>query len=616
MTDLENQGERAGNINIEAHDAVILQARDPSAGSLTDIVPNQITSTVDPREVEIDTGGKGGNISISTNSLNVTDEGFISTGSFGVGDAGNVTITAGDRVSLDGNSGVFSFARGGGKGGDINIETRSLTLSNGSLLDTSIFDLSDPKNRSIDVRNADTLPDLGIGDAGNIFILTDSLVLINDAQIGSVTNSFGDAGIVDILARDTVTIAGNSVIASAAFGSVGDGSAINISTRSLFLSDGGQLFTSTYGLGNAGDIRVYATDGITVSGRSLFEASSFGSGDAGSVAIGSGGSVSFDGDSGVLSVLRQIPQLQEERRGGDIEIQARSLSVTNGSQMNVNSEGQGEAGNIKINTDSFRLNNGKITAETTSGNGGNIELQVQKGLGLRNNSRISTSAGTAQQPGNGGNIRIDTPFIIAVPNENSDITANTFNGIGGRIDISGFLLGIAPRSGQEIRSLLATDDPERLEPINLQSNDITAFSQTNPSLGDTFSFEPSDLEPGRDLVELPTTPVDASTLVASGCPSGAENRFVVAGRGGLPPAPGDKLSTDALLTDWATLTTPETESRAAVETTTPETDNTTIAPLVEATTWQFGSKGEIILSNTDRAAPNQFNATPSNCPSS
>jgi len=616
LTDLENQGERAGNINIEAHDAVILQARDPSAGSLTDIVPNQITSTVDPREVEIDTGGKGGNISISTNSLNVTDEGFISTGSFGVGDAGNVTITAGDRVSLDGNSGVFSFARGGGKGGDINIETRSLTLSNGSLLDTSIFDLSDPKNRSIDVRNADTLPDLGIGDAGNIFILTDSLVLINDAQIGSVTNSFGDAGIVDILARDTVTIAGNSVIASAAFGSVGDGSAINISTRSLFLSDGGQLFTSTYGLGNAGDIRVYATDGITVSGRSLFEASSFGSGDAGSVAIGSGGSVSFDGDSGVLSVLRQIPQLQEERRGGDIEIQARSLSVTNGSQMNVNSEGQGEAGNIKINTDSFRLNNGKITAETTSGNGGNIELQVQKGLGLRNNSRISTSAGTAQQPGNGGNIRIDTPFIIAVPNENSDITANTFNGIGGRIDISGFLLGIAPRSGQEIRSLLATDDPERLEPINLQSNDITAFSQTNPSLGDTFSFEPSDLEPGRDLVELPTTPVDASTLVASGCPSGAENRFVVAGRGGLPPAPGDKLSTDALLTDWATLTTPETESRAAVETTTPETDNTTIAPLVEATTWQFGSKGEIILSNTDRAAPNQFNATPSNCPSS
>nr|WP_199784686.1 hypothetical protein [Nostoc sp. 'Lobaria pulmonaria (5183) cyanobiont'] len=55
---------------------------------------------------------------------------------------------------------------------------------------------------------------------------------------------------------------------------------------------------------------------------------------------------------------------------------------------------------------------------------------------MRHGAQISTTAGTAEAGGNGGNINIDVPsgFIVAVPSENSDITANAFTGTSGRLN--------------------------------------------------------------------------------------------------------------------------------------------------------------------------------------
>ncbi|MDV2993230.1 MAG: hypothetical protein N4J56_002884 [Chroococcidiopsis sp. SAG 2025] len=304
---------------------------------------------------------------------------------------------------------------------------------------------------------------------------------------------------------------------------------------------------------------------------------------------------------------------------GNINITiADTLSLTNGSAITANSflGAEGDAGSINVAVRSLNLDNGSIFAQSISGNGGDIKLEAGQRVGLRNGSQITTSVGTEQKPGNGGDITINSPLVIANFNGNNDIITNAFpGGSGGNIrfeaqNVIGFLPLI---SRQTVLSLFGTN-PTAEEVKNFlnssPSNDVASLS------GSQVDFNSGEVVSVSDLAELPTTPVDASTLVASGCPSGAENRFVVAGRGGLPPAPGDKLSTDALLTDWATLETPETENRAAVETTTPETANTTATSLVEATTWQFGSKGEIILSNADRNTPNQLNATPSNCHSS
>ncbi|MEM1309345.1 MAG: hypothetical protein AAGF98_07570, partial [Cyanobacteria bacterium P01_H01_bin.153] len=82
------------------------------------------------------------------------------------------------------------------------------------------------------------------------------------------------------------------------------------------------------------------------------------------------------------------------------------------------------------------LNRGKIISNSASGDGGNLDLRLDDFLLLRNGSRISTNAGTTQTLGDGGNIDIEAPFVIAVREENSDITANAFLGDGGEVNIS------------------------------------------------------------------------------------------------------------------------------------------------------------------------------------
>jgi large exoprotein involved in heme utilization and adhesion len=104
----------------------------------------------------------------------------------------------------------------------------------------------------------------------------------------------------------------------------------------------------------------------------------------------------------------------------------------------VLSRGSGNAGNLDVKAGSIRLDNqGKLTATSVSGEGGNITLSDLNLLLLRDNSEISTNAGGA---GNGGNINIDTDVLAAV--ERSNITAKAVEGRGGNIRIAtqGFFL--------------------------------------------------------------------------------------------------------------------------------------------------------------------------------
>ncbi|MDF5733525.1 MAG: hypothetical protein PUP92_37510 [Rhizonema sp. PD38] len=110
---------------------------------------------------------------------------------------------------------------------------------------------------------------------------------------------------------------------------------------------------------------------------------------------------------------------------------------------------------------SISLDLGMITAQTRSGNGGNITLIPQNLLLLRNHSLISTTAGTSSANGNGGNITINAPngFVVATPNENNDIIANAFNGSGGQIQINAQgIYNFNQLSLADLETLLKTND--------------------------------------------------------------------------------------------------------------------------------------------------------------
>jgi large exoprotein involved in heme utilization and adhesion len=259
-----------------------------------------------------------------------------------------------------------------------------------------------------------------------------------------------------------------------------------------------------------------------------------------------------------------------------LTITTRSLIVRDEAQVDVRSLSSGKAGNLEITAHSIQLDNrGKLTAETMSGDGGNIILQDLDLLLMRRNSQISTTAGTAQAGGNGGNIEIDTDFIVAVPQENSDIIANAFTGRGGNINITA-------------QGIYGIESRPKVTPLS----DITASSQFG--INGVVTINTPDVDPNRGLVNFPVEPV--SVEVAQGCQvSGKQSSvaFFNTGRGGLAPNPYEPLSSSDI---WENVPPPTHRSEnAAGATNASASPATPPDKIVEAQGWLVNEKGEVVL---------------------
>lgn len=643
-------------------------------------------------------GAQAGDITLNATSLFVNNSGVISNTTFGLGNAGTINIVARDVVSINnGNGDSFIFNNVGeeavGGTGGININTGSFFVKNGAQIQALTLGKGSAGNITITARDTvsfdgrgpnDSGPSAAAtlvvqeaeGDAGDINITTGTLSLSNRAQLLSNTESRGNAGNINIEARDRVSLFNSALISEVSEeGGVGNGGDINIRTGTLLLKDGSALLADLENQGSAGNIKIEARDAVILEGRGpgAFSGSlqrgeivssqisatvdpravaidtggragsisistdtlsvtdggfvsviTFGRGDAGSIdlnaqklSLGSGAQISAStfgtGNAGNLTVTNAdlveligigaegypsglFAQVLPEASGtgGNLTVETKQLNIRDGAGVSVGSFGLGAAGNLNVTAHDLQLDNGTLEATTTTGDRGNINVR-SRSIGMRRGSKITTDA---SGDASGGDINIDTEFLIAAPNEDNDIIANAARGTAGNIAITAQgVFGIQPRR----------------EPTP-ETNDITANSELG--IDGTVQLNSPEVDPSRDVVELPTAPVDASALVASGCPSGAENRFAVTGRGGLPPAPGDKLAPDALLTDWANLPTSATANRATVETTTLKVANTTPHSLVEATSWQYDRHGAIILTSGDTASTSHLKATPSSCPSS
>jgi large exoprotein involved in heme utilization and adhesion len=332
-------------------------------------------------------------------------------------------------------------------------------------------------------------------------------------------------------------------------------------------------------------------------------ASTFGQGDAGRVTVAASGSISLDGvgRTGVSSNIGSVVNSGAVGKGGDVNVTSGSLFLTNGAGVSVNSNGSGSAGDLTVRAGTVTLDRGaSITAATTSTEGGNINLQAQDLLLVRRNSNISSTAGNSQNGGNGGIITINTPLLVAVPLENSDISANAFRGNGGRVNINitggGGIFGIQSRTQKTSQS------------------DITANS-TGGGINGVVNINTVQVDPSRGLVTLPVVPVNVVGLIAQGCPADVgprASKFVITGRGGLPPNPSQPLSSDAVLTSWATLNPRVEHSPSSAGSTKPTSAAPT--PIVPATGWVFNGKGEVTLTaSAPTVTPDIPWLTPTTC---
>ncbi|MEH2146556.1 two-partner secretion domain-containing protein [Nostoc sp.] len=598
LTSTSGQG-NASDITINARDRVSLDGE-----SLDGAIGSAILSRVEPNGI-----GRGGNLVITTGSLFLTNGGAVNTATDGQGNAGSVTIQAQDSIQIRGRtainpvirSGIFTTATQGsvGDGGDVTITTGSLSVSEQGQIITDVRSQGNAGNILIQASGTvsfdggdaiSTLSEGGVGKGGNIDITGRSLSVLNNAQLSASTSGDGDAGNITVSA-DTVGVSsgGQLLTTTSSNGSAGD---ITANTPDLQLSGANSgLFAGTNSIGNAGNLTVQPRgDGqsvrVNLQDGAQISASTFNRGKGGELTITAPDSITLTGNGSVIAAGTDATG-----DGGNLILRTRNLNIQNQAQVTVSSSGTGSAGNLFVDADRIFLNNqGRIRADTLGG-GGNINLRSPLIL-LRNGSNITTNATGANIPG--GNIGIDTRFLVAVPNEDSNISANSEDFRGGNVRINAFsIFGIQPRL------------------VSTPLSDITATGATS-ALSGTTDVSTAGIDPTSGLVALPTDFVDRSGLIAQGCPANQGNSFAIGGRGGLPPTPEQQLDDDANWQDRRRLVANQqvdgggqgdTETASLLNS--PPLPHT---PIIEATGWLITPTGEISLvaSTSDPTVQNRL----------
>ena len=307
-------------------------------------------------------------------------------------------------------------------------------------------------------------------------------------------------------------------------------------------------------------------------------------------ASGTGGSITID-TANLTMQDRAVITVGSFDSGaaGNLDITSDVIRISGGGRLIATTTSDG-GGNIILTADTLALDGGSITASSDSGDGGNLTFNLGNLLLLRNQSLISTEAGTARAGGNGGDITLNLPngFIVAVPIENSDIRANAFEGDGGSVNVTA-------------RSLIGIEF--RPDVLDTPLSDITASSR----FGNSGTVTINELAPdiAQDDGTLPTE--TAPTALAQGCRAQGSQAgsFVVTGRGGLPTNPTDPLTADSVWQDLAPI--PLSENTTDRTSATPSSEmSTPAAPMVEAQSWTRADDGTVMLLADATAAPDHF----------
>lgn len=499
----------------------------------------------------IDASGTGqGSIQIRGRNLRMQDGSIIWLNNFGTQVAGSIDLNVVDAIELVGfvpntelGSGIYSEVENEGRGSDINIQTNQLILAQGGSIyartssdgdsgqisiNSSSIHLTDTISNQI-VNRITTLT-LDRGKGGDLMINTNYLRIQGGGVSASSFFGTGNSGNILINAKESIDLSisnpnlDDAIIGASAVSATANAGNITLNTARLLLRDGALISSSTYGSGKGGNITVNASEEIKLSGgrysptREIFEGSSI---------RASGILLPFTARRGRFALTPQVTGT-----AGDIMINTPNLKVMNQAEIAVRHSGVGRAGTLEISSDLILLDQqGRLSAASATGNGGNIIIQADRLLSLRHGSSILTTVEGGE--GNGGNIRIVTPVIVGF--ENSDIVASAVKGNGGNIYF-------------KTQGLFGLTYQENLT----KNSDITASSDFG--VDGSVQIIRFGLDPRVELVELPSNVIDSMPLIMKGCSGISGNtqdkrnrrntsqtisRFWITGSGGLPDRPQD-----------------------------------------------------------------------------
>jgi large exoprotein involved in heme utilization and adhesion len=576
---------QAGDLLVQATGTVRLDDR------------SQITNLVFPGRA-----GTAGNLHVSAKNLLLANGAQLASGTFGEGNAGNVNLTITETAHFDGVDpisarfptavGSIVGPGGSGTGGNLYLSATNLLMTNGAELSASTFGQGNAGNVALTIAETALFEgneingsfvgsqvNLGaIGTGGSLQITATNLEVTNGAELSASTFGQGDAGNVVLVIAETARFDGadpvDGSVASFAGsqvepGAVGTGGSLQLMAKNLEVTNGAELSASTLGEGNAGNVVLTIAEIARFDGVNPFNGvPSFAGSTVALGAVGQGGNLQLtatnlevtngallstgtfgEGDGGNLVLM-----IAETARFDGVSPLDNSLAGGAGSQVALEAIGQG--GNLQLTAANLEVNNRAFLASNSLGIGdaGNIELRIQ--------NRFTASAGritTSSQFNTGGQIDINASNILL--EGNSDIETFVLSGAGGGGNITinaDFIIALDDSDilafaedgtggnitlqtpaffGQNFTLASLTADPDTLD-----GNDRVDINATGAVAGLVTLPNISFVE--NSLNDLTDNIVVTSQLLAGSCIARAENdqgSFVVTGGGGLPTRPSDNV---------------------------------------------------------------------------
>ncbi|UCJ11271.1 MAG: filamentous hemagglutinin N-terminal domain-containing protein [Phormidium sp. PBR-2020] len=431
-----------GSITIHAHDKVMI------SGSQSDSLFGGVITTATNTS-----RGNSGNIHITTNNLEVTNEGILSAGNSGIGNAGSIVIEAHESVLfLDSEVSSNIEENAIGNAGNIDVTSNSIEIRDGAQLNSNISGEGNAGTITLQAAdqililgsNPDGFPsavfsrveEAGQGDGGDINIIGNSIRISDRGQLSSRTSGEGNAGKISIEAYDTVVFSASDA-RSTVEGGRGNAGEITVLAPEVEVRDGAQLLSRTMGEGDAGSVTIIGNDRVVFTGTNSDGRSSGASSSVQESANGHGGDVYVAGN---VVEIRDGAFLSTSTSGigdgGNITIEGEERVVISNSSAfsSVFPGGRGNAGDLRILGDRIEVSNSASLLSGThgEGDGGIISLEAANEI-ILSDVFITTSVGEMGQ-GNAGNIQVSSHQIEV--NEGANLVSSAFgNGNAGTVTI-------------------------------------------------------------------------------------------------------------------------------------------------------------------------------------
>lgn len=522
----------AGSINLNISDQIIIDGSTPPNQPdklitndkgifFDDILNNLEGQTGIIARATKDAKGNAGNVNIGMSLEQLPQEFIVSNNAqidvsnLGIGNGGKIFIKS-KTFNLDTDAQLLARNTGMGNAGDITLTIAdSLVIDNGANINVEVSESGEGNAGKINI-TANTFELLGQEPFQSLAVSRTGILADNDGQ--------GNSGSIAINIQDSILL-NNSIISSTITdNATGNSGNILIESPQVSLKNNAIVSVSSLGNGIGGEININS-EVISVDNFSLIAASSRTDDSSGSGNINLNGKLITLSNGGVINATTA-----SDDNAGQININAEVLEIFSGGVLQTATEGNGNAGNITLNISDRIVLNGNDAPnqpdefKMPDENGENNVFFDPILNTLESETGIFAGATNGDIPSTGGNININTKFIVAFPEGNSDILANSLEGAGGEINI-------------DAKSLFGITEGA----ANSGSNDIDASSGVN-GLDGTVSISTSGINHISGATELPSNVVTPEQTTAQACQSNreiaAKNGFTIKGKGGIPNEPG------------------------------------------------------------------------------